>query len=448
MTTADLVNTASEELTIVGIGASAGGLKSIEAFFRNMPADSGMAFVIIQHLSPDFKSLMTEILSRRTDMRVILATEELTLEPNHIYVIPPGRELRCFGKNLVISDLPRGFHRPIDTFFKSLAANEGVSSIAIVLSGTGSDGAEGIKALHKSGGLTIAESPDSAEFDGMPISAKQTGCVDLVLSPEDMPDALDRYTRKSQGEDDAEAESDLAGVRLIFSLLEQRYHLHFDQYKPRTIARRIERRQALGRFNDVYDYAEHLSKDEQELDDLFHDLLIGVTKFFRDDHAFHELEKQLTEYLEDHPAQETFRVWTIGCASGEEAYSIAMIALDIMEKLGRQPLLKIFATDVHQRTLEIAAFGEYDAETMEFVSLERQQKYFDQLDNGRFRVNPFLRKHLVFCQSQRDPRCSLHQYPIGHVSQYADLLTQSGSSCCDRFDAFCVGPARVAVPGC
>ena len=383
---------------IVGIGASAGGLKSIEALFDNMPSDTGLGFVIIQHLSPDFKSLMSEILSRHTSMSVVLADKEMSLQSDHVYVIPPGKELRVFGDTLAISDLPPGLNRPIDTFFKSLSENPRVPSVGIILSGTGSDGAEGIRAIHSKGGLTIAESGDTAQFDGMPVSAERTGCVHHVLRPAEIPHALVRYLENDGVPDVAIAAIDLSGVRLIFSLIEQTYGLRFDQYKPTTITRRIERRQTLGNFDSMHAYADHVESDPVELDALFHDLLIGVTKFFRDEQAFLALEAALFEQVKSLPSGEVFRVWCVGCATGQEPYSVAMILLDAMDRLGRQRELKVFATDVHQGSLDHAARGEYDAEAIEFVSNERREKYFDALDDGRYRVKPTLRKHLVFAK--------------------------------------------------
>ncbi|MEL6108707.1 MAG: chemotaxis protein CheB [Planctomycetota bacterium] len=416
---------------LVGIGASAGGLQSIENLFGKMPSDTGMAFIVIQHLSPDFKSLMPEILSRHTPMPVKVVEQGATLDANSVYLIPPGKEIRCVGHQVEVTDFQTSLHKPIDTFFKSLAANEGVPISGIVLSGSGSDGAEGLEAIHRVGGWTMAESTLTAQFDGMPIAAERTGCVDAILTPAEMPAALLRnmnaVPRQTPG---APQEVDLTGVRLIFSLLENRYDLHFDDYKPATIARRIERRQILGRFENVFAYAEHLSKDEQELDELFHDLLIGVTKFFRDAKAFDVLEEQLEIDIARLPPGETYRIWVAGCASGEEAYSIAMIALDILHRLGRKPVLKVFATDVHQRILEQAATGIFDADALEFVSIERQQKYFEQLDTGRFRVVSALRQNLIFAGHnliQDPPFTNIHLVSCRNVLIYFQGAAQTTS---------------------
>ena len=385
----------TELFPIVGIGASAGGLKSIEILFDNMPVNIGAAYVVIQHLSPDHKSLMTELIARHTQMPVTLANEDLILEPNQIYVIPPGKELQCVGQSLAVSDLSGRPNRPIDLFFKSLAANEGIPTVGIVLSGTGSDGSSGIEAIHRSGGLTIAEMPSTAKFDGMPSSAIRTGRVQHVLQANEIPAAIDEYL-KGVAQRLTVDDSQLAGVDRIFKLLEKRYRIDFAQYKPRTILRRIERRQALGQFQSIKHFADNLESEDSDLDELFHDLLIGVTKFFRDLPAFEVLEEHVSSSVETLPIDETFRVWVIGCATGEEAYSLTMMLSDILERLGRPPLLKVFATDIDEKSLEIASRGEFDSDAMEFVTLERQKKYFDVLRNGRFRVSQRLRQHLVF----------------------------------------------------
>lgn len=394
---------------VVAIGASAGGLRSIESFVSQLPADTGMAYVIIQHLSPDYKSLMTEILSRKTDMVVTLAEHGMPLLANNLYLIPPGKELRCAGHTFAVSDFSAGIHRPIDVFFKSLAMLDGTPIAGIVLSGTGSDGTEGIKAIHRVGGMTFSESLESAEFDGMPVSAERTNCVDFVLPPEQIPEQLIQHLVSQRTP--VQPPADLAGMQLIFSLLGSRFNMNFDDYKPKTIGRRIERRQQLNHCTSVFQYAEILSQNEEELDELFYDLLIGVTKFFRDKAAFEALEGELEAALLDLPEGETFRVWCAGCATGEEAYSIAMLVLDLMEKLGRAPLLKVFATDMHQHALNSAAAGVYSAEQMEFVSVERQRKYIDSMEGGQFRVSSGLRKHIVFARHnliQDPPFLNIH----------------------------------------
>ena len=388
----------SNNFPVVGIGASAGGLRSLEALFDHMPSDTGMAFVIIQHLSPDFKSLMDEILARHTEMAISIATHGMQVEPNHIYLIPANKELRIVDHKLKLAEFTESIHKPIDVFFRSLAENSGSNCTGVVLSGTGSDGTEGIQVIFRKGGLTIGESIESAEFDGMPRSAAATGCLDYVLAAKEIAPLLVKHAvaplerlPKSQTVD-----PNLEGINLIFSLLSNSYDIKFDHYKPNTVARRIERRQNLANCNTIFEYAELVKNDAEALDSLYHDLLIGVTRFFRDTEAFNELEETIDAQIEKVPPGETYRVWVAGCASGEECYSIGMLILDCTKRKGRKPLLKIFATDVHQRILDFAAKGEYDSENLEFVSKERQNEYFEQLPDGRFRVNASLRRHLVF----------------------------------------------------
>ena len=386
------------DFPVVGIGASAGGLGSLEAFFDHMPSSTGMAFVIIQHLSPDFKSLMDEILARHTEMAISIVTHGMTVEPNHVYLIPASKELRIVDRQFRLAEFTESIHKPIDIFFRSLAESCGSNCTGIVLSGTGSDGTDGIQVIFREGGLTIGESVESAEFDGMPRSAAATGCLDYVLAAQEIAPLLVKHAvaplkrlPKNQCVD-----PNLEGISLIFSLLSASYDIKFEHYKPNTIARRIERRQNLTSCATVFEYAELCKNDLEELDALYHDLLIGVTRFFRDTEAFNELEETIDAQLEKVPLDETYRVWVAGCASGEECYSIGMMILDCMKRKGRKPLLKIFATDVHQRILEFAAKGEYERENLEFVSEERQQEYFDQLTDGRYRINATLRRHLVF----------------------------------------------------
>ncbi len=394
-------------LPIVGVGASAGGLKSIEAFFGPMPVDTGLVFVVVQHLSPNHKSLMREILARHTRMPVEVVTDDVEMQPNRIYLIPPGKELRCTEYNLELSDLPSGLSRPIDTLFKSLAVRDGAATVGVVLSGTGSDGSEGIIAIQRAGGMTLAESTATAEFDGMPVNAARTGSVHQILPPEEMAEAICRF-RSHRIFAEQEVGRDEGSLRSIFVLLAKKYQLHFEQYKSRTITNRIERRRLLGGFQTISEYTQFLENSSKELDSLYHDLLIGVTRFFRDPEAFKELAEVVTKQLQSLPDDETYRVWVAACATGEEAYSIAMLVLDALASNGRAPRLKIFATDVHQGSLEKASRGEFGAEAMQFVSTERRLKYFDELDDGRYRVKQKLRKHLVFAyhNAVRDPHFS------------------------------------------
>lgn len=395
--------TTVDDCVVVGIGASAGGLEALERFFRNADEQAGVAYVVLQHLSSEFKSLMGELLGRQTKIAIQEADDGIRVEPDHIYLLPPGKEMILSGRNLLLTerDPDQDLSLPIDHFFRSLAQDAGPNCVAIVLSGTGSDGSRGIREVHRAGGLVIVQNEETAKFDGMPRNAIDTGVADLILAPEDMPHAIDEFLGKARpGNIEIEkqdtwnaAESSIAR---IFRLLRNEYGIDFAHYKPTTISRRIERRLILNESATVDDYAEVLAEDPDELNRLYRDLLIGVTRFFRDRGAFEQFEKhvvpQLIKQLHGH---EELRVWIAGCASGEEAYSLAMVIDEQLEKAGRTGGVKIFATDVHQHSLDIASAGVYPKESFADVSEERVRRYFDRR-NGDYCVNAHLRKMIVF----------------------------------------------------
>ena len=387
---------------VVGIGASAGGLKSLERLFRSLSQGTASSFIVVQHISPDATSSMNEILSRYTMMNVVTVKQGMELEPDTIYLIPPAKEIRLSGQAFEVSVLDREqISRPVDTFFHSLAGSYGARAIGVVLSGTGSDGAEGSKAIHQAGGSTIVESLDTAQFDGMPRNALATECIDMVMSPEEIAlwlgkQFIDPDTRPEPIGEIGKAE--LTGVSLIFSLLAARHEIEFSFYKPATVARRIERRRLMSRRTSILDYAEFVKDNVEELDFLYHDLLIGVTKFFRDTEAFSRLEQLLNERIKAFPEGDELRVWTAGCATGEEPYSIAMICHEAFELAGKEPRFKIFATDAHGGSLETASRGVYKSSSMEYVGNDRQQKFFIQDSEDQFRVGTELRRHLVFAR--------------------------------------------------
>ncbi len=388
---------------VVGIGASAGGLQSIERLLKSMePVPTDSAFIIVQHMSPDVESSMEEILQRFTDMGVVSVKDGMTLEPNTIFLIPPAKEMRLQGQSFTLADLDRDqIARPIDIFFESLAENYGKQAIGMVLSGTGSDGADGIETIHQRGGYTIVESLETAQFDGMPRNAIGKDCIDKVLSPEEIGQWLSAKFSDSEFEVELSTPLDrdeLSGINLIFSLLAEKHENDFSCYKPETVARRIERRQKMNRSKSLLEYAELLRGNDEELELLYHDLLIGVTKFFRDTEAFERLAKHLNEQIQSLPVGDEFRVWVAGCATGEEAYSIAMLCHEAFDFANKPASFKIFATDIHGGSLEHASRGVYSPDSMEFVGLDRQQKYFDQEDSQRFQVGSVLRKHLVFAR--------------------------------------------------
>jgi len=409
----DLANPESEEpLFIVGIGASAGGLEALERFFHAVPMDTGMAFVVIQHLSPDFKSLMDELLARFTRLPIIRVDDSAVPKANTIYLLPPRKEMIVRGRRLITVDKTpdQPLSMPINTFFRSLARELATRSVAIVLSGTGSDGTLGLLDVQDAGGLVLAQSAETAKFDGMPRSAIATGQVDAVMAPEDMPNALVAYAKNPSapllsGPAAQPSATPLVGVPAVIDKLREVYGLDFNYYKAATISRRIDRRVVFRHSNSVQDYCTRVLNEPEELDSLYRDLLIGVTRFFRDTEAFAILEKLvIPEIVDQCPPGEEVRVWVPGCATGEEAYSIAILFIEAFERRHRDPNIKIFASDMHRDSLQVAADGFYDDTSLAEFSEERKEKFFER-EPGGYRVIAHLRRHIVFSHHNviRDP---------------------------------------------
>ena len=353
---------------IVGIGASAGGLDAFKAFFKNMPADTAMTFVLIQHLSPEHKSLLADLLGKVTAMPVIEAENNTTMASNSVYIIPPDATLTLKQRRLLVVKPapPRERRRPIDTFFSSLADEHGENAVSIVLSGTGSDGSLGLKTIKERGGLTFAQ----AEFDhhamsGMPHSATATGFVDEVMRVEDMPAKLVEYQRHLTNIADTK---DADGTRLdatphldkISALLRARVGHDFSKYKEKTVVRRIQRRMQVLQIDTVEAYVARLKEDPHQIELLFRELLIGVTQFFRDPNAFSALETTvIPKLLENLGADDQVRIWVPGCATGEEVYSIAILIKKALEGRDAVPTVQIFGTDIDERAVAVARSGRY-----------------------------------------------------------------------------------------
>ncbi|EMI17405.1 signal transduction histidine kinase with CheB and CheR activity [Rhodopirellula maiorica SM1] len=386
----------------MGIGASAGGLEALEAFFQEMPASSGMAFVVIQHLSPDFKSHMGELISRKTGIPVLEVEDGVRVSPNAIYLLPAKMEMEITGGRLRLTkrNPDRSFSHPIDKFFCSLAKDQQANSIAVVLSGTGSDGSRGIRDIHEAGGLVVSQDQASAKFDGMPISAQETGLVNLVLPPNGMAKALMRYvqgdiTRDDLSEDQHPSES-LAGIDRIFQLLNQSFGIDFSQYKSSTVGRRLQRRFDMLRIRSFEDYVSYIENHPNEQSDLYRDLLVGVTQFFRDPDAYATLAQKVIPKLFDANSEtKMVRTWVAGCASGEEAYSIAILLDEERRKRDAKYDIKIFATDAHPSSIQTAARGIYPADALADLSHDRLTRYFRR-DHERYQVTPQLRQMIVF----------------------------------------------------
>jgi two-component system CheB/CheR fusion protein len=371
---------------IVALGASAGGLEAFEAFFRHMPIDSGLAFVLVSHLDPHHVSLLPELLQRVTTMPVAAVKDGERVLPNRVYVIPPNRELAINAGILYLLNLPanRASHLPINQFFSSLAKAQGKRSCVIVLSGTGTDGVLGIKAMKSAGGRCMVQDPQSAKYDGMPLSAVATGLVDAVLPVEQMPIRLLRdfaapYSVHFQGhheEEPATEAEDNSDLQKIFILLRRKVGHDFSQYKRSTIARRIERRMLAHQLVDLAGYVDFLVSHPSEIDLLFQELLIGVTHFFRDREVFSGLRSQLVVALKNKSDGDAFRVWVPGCSTGEEAYSLCILLLECMEEMKLRLDLQIFATDVDEAAVQKARTGHYPDSIRRDVSEVRLRRFF------------------------------------------------------------------------
>ncbi len=412
---------ATDPVYYVGIGASAGGLDALESFVKKLPPFSGHAFIIVQHLSPDFKSMMPELLARHTKIPIQQITEDIKLEANNIYLAPPRKYvLMAEGKALLVDQMEgRETNFPIDVFFRSLAEDQHNRSIAVILSGTGSDGSRGIQAVKEVGGLVIVQEPSNATFDGMPYSAINTGCADLVINTEVMAEKIMQYTSHPivSGEklvlpDDKDHAKH--AMNEIYHLLSEKTNIDFSHYKGNTVARRIERRLAINGLNNVNEYYSLLLKNPKELSTLSQDMLIGVTRFFRDNEAFQTLENTvIPEIIRNSGEKDIIRVWCAGCSTGEEAYSIAMIIDEALQNAQLNRTVRIFATDVDGNAIEEAAQGQYSLNIAGDISEERLNNYFIRKDDY-FTISPNVRQMVIFAQHNllKDPPFSNCQLAI------------------------------------
>lgn len=400
---------------IVGIGASAGGLAAFAAFFSGMPPldDPGMAFVLVQHLAPDHESLLTELLQRTTRMKVVEVTDGMVVQINCVYIIPPNRDMAFLNGALHLLEptAARGHRLPIDYLFSSLAQDQHERAIGIVLSGTGSDGTLGVRAIKDGGGMVIAQNPASCEFDSMPRSALATGFVDYELPPAEMPAQLMAYTSHAFGRPPRTTAAALpqseSALKKIFVLLRAQTGHDFSQYKPTTIYRRIERRMAVHQVETLDAYVQYLQQTAAEVEALFRDILIGVTNFFRDPEAFAALESQAIPRLFDgKPPGSVVRVWTAGCSTGEEAYSIAILLQERLETLKQNYRVQVFATDIDSRAIATARAGLYPASIAQDMTPERLSRFFTrEADGSAYRVHKGIRDLLVFSEQDliKDP---------------------------------------------
>ncbi|MDI1277324.1 chemotaxis protein CheB [Methylobacter sp.] len=383
---------------IVGLGASAGGLEAFEQFFRHIPPDSGMAFVLVSHLDPSHASILTEILQRTMSMPVAEAQDQMHVMPNRVYVIPPNRDMTIFhgALQLSIPAVPHGQRMPIDAFLRSLAEDQAEKSIGIILSGTGTDGTLGLRAILGAGGVTLAQEPTTAKFDGMPVSAIQAGYVTHILPAEKMPEVLLSGILALALQPLPSPPTALSGINHILMQLRTSTGHDFSLYKKSTITRRIQRRMSQNGIEDTETYARYLKEHPSETASLFKELLINVTSFFRDPEAFVALKQDiLPAVLADKPEDYVFRVWVAGCATGEEAYSIAIVLRELMDKNQYEFKSQIYSTDLADDTITIARAGLYPPNIALDVTPERLRRFFIKEDGG-YRVKKEIREMVVF----------------------------------------------------
>ena len=403
---------------VVAVGASAGGLEPISQFLAAMPVDAGLAVVVIQHLDPTSASMLPQLLARRSALNVSLAKDGIALQPNQVYIIPPAVFLSIESGRLRFSPTQtgKGARMPIDVFLHSLAADRGRHGIGIIMSGTGTDGADGLRALKETGGLVLVQDPNEAQHDGMPRYAMRTARPDYILPVRDMPTVLTRYVThnyiKARRQAPAMPEistGTLSELSPLIEILKSSAGLDFSDYKTGTLQRRIERRMAL---NGVARWAEYVALfrgSPAEADALAKDLLINVTGFFRDPEAFAALAELMPELLSHHPPDQPLRIWVAGCSTGEEAYSLGILALEQIATAHLRLELQIFATDVDEDALQIARAGVYPESIQADVTPGRLRQFFLG-ENGQFRVAQELRKAVIF--SRHD---MLHDPPFSRL---------------------------------
>ncbi len=390
---------------VVGIGASAGGLDVLGQFLGQIPADSGMAYVVVQHMHPTFKTMLVELLQRQTTLQVVKAAESMGLMPEVVYVIPPNCDLTVAAGRLHLAPptQPRGLHLPIDLLFSSLARDQGERAIGVVLSGMGSDGTLGLQAIKSQGGLTLAQSPQSAQFDSMPKNAIATGCVDIVGLPAELPIHILRVTADRQAAAllaPGNHPNNAQALSSILSMIRERSKHNLSDYKPNTLCRRIQRRMSVHNLATKADYESFVRKNPQELDLLFKEILIGVTSFFRDPEVWQELkESVLPVLLARGPKGNRLRAWVVGCSTGEEAYSLAMIFSEVIAELpaAAGKSVQIFASDLSADAISAARKGLYPGKIAADIGPVRLAKFFSVQGDG-YLIDKQIREMVLFAQ--------------------------------------------------
>ncbi len=396
------------ETYYIGIGASAGGLEALEAFFKKIPEHTNNVYIVIQHLSPDYKSMMDELLARYTNMPIHVAEDGMETKPNHVYLIPPSMDLSIYHSKLYLQAQLKHNHlnMPIDVFLKSLAQDQGKHAIGIILSGTGSDGTKGIRTIKEAGGMVMAQSLDSCKFDGMPKSAMATNMVDYVLRPEEMPEEIMNYIDSpsihKQLAEKLQANEAIDDFTKLILILRTYSGIDFSSYKENTIIRRIDRRIKINRCFDLKSYIELLRESDQEKEILYNEMFIGVTSFFRDLEAYDILSEEIIPKFDF--SKGSIRIWSAGCSTGEEVYSIAIKLMEYIEKNDIICDVKIFGTDIDHKALEFAGAGYYPDSLMTDVKSEYLSKYFNKVNDG-YQINDRIRKMIVFAKHNilKDP---------------------------------------------
>ncbi len=389
-------------LCVVGVGASGGGLEAVEAFLTHMPTDSNVAIVIVTHLDPTHTSIMGDLLTRYTPMEVFQAEEGMTVRKNCVYIIPPGKDMAIMkgALQLLEPQMIRGMRHPIDFFFRSLARDQNERAVAIVLSGAGTDGTLGLKDIKGEGGMVMVQEPESAKYDGMPRSAIDTGLADYVLPPEKMPEQLVKYVRHPYVVASAKRDTLMSKIsenlHKILLLIRGQTGRDFSYYKETTIIRRVERRMNINQISEVSHYINYLQRNPLEIELLFKELLIGVTSFFRDPEAFEAIRKKIIpQIFVKKPLGGTVRVWVPGCSTGEEAYSLAILLKEYIEKVRKGFNIQIFATDIDTSAIEKARTGVYPDSIGSDISPDRLRRFFAKGDNT-FQIKKEIREMVVF----------------------------------------------------
>lgn len=404
-------DTSNSRTIVVGIGASAGGLEALTKLIPGLPTNANMSFVIVQHLDPKHRSMLPSLLDRHTLMPVVEIADCMEITPNTLYITPAGREVKLDGNTLRLTE-PLKEIRPkpsVDYFLTSLAESKGDRAVGIILSGTGSDGAHGIRAIKAGGGITIVQQEDTAKYNGMPHAALETGHVDLVIAPEDMGKELQVAVKYPNLVPKVVPEEQPDDIRKILLMITERTHVNFSEYKQATINRRVARRMALHRTTTLNDYVKYMERFPEEIDLLYKDILISVTAFFRDPEAFNALKRSLPQLLAKKNPGDDIRIWIPGCATGEEAYTIAMLFYETLGEAINAYNLQIFGTDLDQDAIVRARRGVYPAATVADVEKGILDKYFTHEDST-IQVKKYIREMIVF--ARQDLTCDP---PFSHL---------------------------------